>query len=68
LHGAGDVFVDIYDTEWNLQETIEVTNVEQGFNAQRPWIQIYDDTMFVSYDVGDENAMICLASIYEKAE
>ena len=68
LHGAGDVFVDIYDTEWNLQETIEVTNVEQGFNAQRPWIQIYDDKMFVSYDVGDENAMICLASIYEKAE
>lgn len=71
-HGSGDVHVGIYDTGWNLLETIEVTAVDkQVFNAQRPWIQVYDDRMFVSYDLGrDQEDLLdlqCVISVYEPA-
>lgn len=69
-HGHGDVLVDIYDTNWNLQETIEVTAVGDGYNAQRPWLQIYGDRMFVSYDLSREPQGIldlqCVVSVYTR--
>ncbi len=70
-HGRGDVYVDIYDTAWNLQETIEVTRANtEFFNAQRPWIQIYGDTMIVSYDVGRDSQdfldLQCVATVYTR--
>ena len=69
--GRGDVYVDIYDTAWNLQETIEVTRANtEFFNAQRPWIQIYGDTMIVSYDVGRDSQdfldLQCVATVYTR--
>ena len=51
-HEQGDVIVDIFDRDWNRLEQIEVTAVAEGFNAQRPWVQVYGDVMFVSYDIG----------------
>ncbi|GAB4270408.1 MAG: hypothetical protein Kow0080_14840 [Candidatus Promineifilaceae bacterium] len=67
-HGQGDVVVDVFDMDWNRLEQIEVTAVAGGFNAQRPWVQVYDDTLFVSYDVGRDSQGImdlqCLVSVY----
>ncbi len=69
-HGRGDVMVDVYDQEWNLLDQIQVTAVTGSFNAQRPWVQLYDDTLFVSYDVGrDSQGVIdlqCLISAYTR--
>lgn len=69
-HGHGDVLVDIYDTNWNLQETIEVTKVNSNYNAQRPWVQIVGNNMFVSYDLGRDPQGIldlqCMVSVYTK--
>ncbi len=70
-HGEGDVYVDIYDTSWTLLETIEVTRVnKEYFNAQRPWIQIYDDLMLVSYDMGRNSDefidLQCIISMYTR--
>ncbi|MBL6981815.1 MAG: hypothetical protein ISR58_11575, partial [Anaerolineales bacterium] len=72
-HSRGDVYVDIFDTDWNLQETIEVTGVDtEHFNAQRPWVQVYGDTMIVSYDVGRDSEefldLQCLTTIYTRGE
>ena len=53
-HEQGDVIVDIFDMDWNRLEQIEVTAVTDGFNAQRPWVQVYGDVMFISYDIGRE--------------
>lgn len=69
-HGQGDVLVNIYDTDWNLHETIEVTKVASGYNAQRPWVQIIGDRLFVSYDLGREPQGIldfqCMVSVYAR--
>jgi len=63
-HGHGDVVVDIFDMDWNRLEQIEITAVTEGFNAQRPWVQVYGDTMFVSYDVGrDAQGILDLQSV-----
>ncbi len=72
-HGRGDVYVDIYDTAWDLQETIEVTHVDRAyFNAQRPWIQVYGDTMIVAYDVGRDSQefldLQCITTIYIRGD
>ena len=72
-HSRGDVYVDIYDTDWNLKETIEVTQVNtEFFNAQRPWVQVYADTLIVSYDVGrDSQAFLdlqCITTIYARGD
>lgn len=68
-HGRGDIYVDIYDTDWNLQETIQVTRVNaEFFNAQRPWIQVYGDTLIVSYDIGRDTPnfldLQCITTVY----
>lgn len=69
-HGHGDVLVDIYDLNWNLQETIEVTRVNADYNAQRPWVQIVGDRLLVAYDLGREPRGIldfqCMVSVYTR--
>lgn len=69
-HGHGDIMLDIFDMDWNRQAQIQVTAVETGFNAQRPWVQVYGDTMFISYDIGrDSNGIIDLQptiSVYHR--
>jgi len=72
-HGRGDIYVDIYDTAWNLKETIEVTQTNaEFFNAQRPWVQVYGDTMIVSYDVGRDTPefldLQCITTIYTRGD
>ena len=78
-HEYGDVYVDIYDTEWDLQETIEVTDVGERVEddilfAQHPWLDIDGDKMFVIYTIGREKilkdslerTLTCMLSVYEK--
>ncbi len=69
-HVQGDVWVDVYDTDWTLLDRIQVTQVEKGFNAQRPWVQVLGDRMFVTYDVSREPQGVvdfqCLVSMFEK--
>ncbi len=72
-HGRGDVYVDVYDTAWELQETIEVTRANtEYFNAQRPWVQVYGDMMIVSYDVGRDNQdfldLQCITTVYVRGD
>lgn len=43
--------MDIYDTNWTLLDRIQVTQTQRPFNAQRPWVQVTGNRMFVSYDV-----------------
>ena len=50
-HTHGDIMLDIFDMDWNRLEQIQVTAVGADFNAQRPWVQVYGDMMFVSYDI-----------------
>ncbi len=77
-HGHGDVYVDVYDPQWNLQETIEVTDVgeqtpERAVFAQHPWIEFDGDRMFVIYTLGEELldedsldlTLTCMLSVYE---
>lgn len=82
-----NVFVNIYDTEWNLIEQIKVTNVAETivgpngkpvpnypmYAGNRPWIQIYDNLMLVSYDItrdmvgaNAQLSLICMLSVYER--
>jgi len=69
-HSSGDVLVDIFDPDWNRLDQIQVTAVTGDFNAQRPWVQVYGDRLFVSYDVGRDRAGIldlqCLISVYTR--
>ncbi len=69
-HQEGDVWVDIYDTDWTLLDRIQVTQTQRPFNAQRPWVQVTGDRMFVSYDVArDAEGVLdfqCLVSVYAK--
>ncbi len=67
-HSAGDVLVDIRDLDWDLVERLQVTAVEPGFNAQRPWVQVFGDRMFVSYDLESNNRMDlqCMITVYRR--
>jgi len=66
-HGHGDVLVDIFDMDWNRLEQIEVTAVTDAGNAQRPWLQVYGDTLFVSYDIARSGQGIqCLVTVYRQ--
>ncbi len=69
-HGHGDVVVNVYDRDWNSLARIPVTAVAAASNAQRPWVQVYGDTMFVSYDLDGGGQGLsdvrCLISVYRR--
>lgn len=69
-HGQGDVVLDIFDLDWNRLEQIPVTAVEPGFNAQRPWVLLDGDRLFVAYDLsGGGGGMLnlqCMINVYER--
>ena len=70
-HMDGDVMLDIFDKNWQQLEQIQVTAVQDGFNAQRPWVLVDGDRLFVSYDVARDAQGIldfqCLISVYVRA-
>ncbi len=69
-HSRGDVMLDIFDLGWNRLEQIPVTAVAQTFNAQRPWVLLDGDRLFVAYDMsGGGPGMLnlqCMVNVYER--
>ena len=69
-HDQGDVVLDVFDVDWNLLERIPVTAVQDGFNAQRPWVLLDGNRLFVSYDVSGGGAgmlnLQCMINVYER--
>ena len=45
----GDVFLGIFDREWNLLKTEQITHYEANF-AMRPWISRSGDQVLIAYD------------------
>ena len=45
----GDVFLGIFDRDWNLQKVHQITNYESNF-AMRPWISRKGDQVLITYD------------------
>ena len=68
-HGHGDVVLDVFDMDWNRLEQIPVTAVAQNFNAQRPWVLLDGDRLFVAYDLSGGGAgmlnLQCMINVYE---
>jgi hypothetical protein len=54
-HGANDpggIRIAILDSEWNLLDIVRAyDNPDHVTFADRPWLLIYDGTLYVSYDV-----------------
>ncbi len=69
-HGRGDVMLDIFDQDWKRLEQIQVTAVQTAFNAQRPWVLVDGDTLFVAYDIGrDAQGVLdlqCMVNVYTR--
>ncbi|RMF32076.1 MAG: exo-alpha-sialidase [Chloroflexi bacterium] len=71
-HGQGDVVLDIFDMDWNRLEQIAVTAVSPQFNAQRPWVLLDGDRLFVAYDVGVAAPGVldlqCMINVYTRGD
>lgn len=75
-HSYGDTYVDVYTTEWELQETIKVTAIDDKRTAaMHPWITFDDDRMFVAYSIVQEfstesgglgRTLSCVVSVYDE--
>ncbi len=68
-HQQGDVWVDTFDMQWQPLERLPVTAGAPHFNAQRPWVTVLGNRMFVTYDVsasGDPRNLQCLVSVYRR--
>ncbi len=69
-HSRGDVWLSIYDMNWNRLEQMRITQVQEGFNAQRPWVLLDGDRLFVAYDLARDSQGIldfqCVINVYER--
>lgn len=75
-HDFGDAYVDVYTTDWELVESIQVTNIDDKQTAaMHPWVEFDGDRMFVSYAVVQEGAtsgvetgkiLSCMLSVYDE--
>ena len=45
----GDVFLGIFDVDWNLKKEYQITHYEAG-KAMRPWISRSEDMVLIAYD------------------
>ncbi len=69
-HEHGDVVLDVFDMDWNRLEQIPVTAVAEQFNAQRPWVLLDGDRLFVAYDLSGGGPgrlnLQCMINVYER--
>ncbi|MFA5840316.1 MAG: hypothetical protein WC890_06660 [Candidatus Margulisiibacteriota bacterium] len=50
-HGNGNVAIGVYDSNWNNLYSKTITNYQDDYNAQRPWLIKVGNKVYISYDV-----------------